>query len=62
MLLYSFDAEAAEAKNDLKRLLSTGKYKLVTEWNMAATAQNVCALACVNSVQSPVVLCATSDK
>jgi hypothetical protein len=60
--MYTYDTEAADAKNDLKRLLSTGKYKLVHSFDMSARAQSVCAVGCVNSVQSPIVLCATSDK
>lgn len=61
-MMYSYDTEAADHKNDLKRLLSVGKYKLVHEWDLKERAQAVCAVGCVNSVQSPIILAATSDK
>lgn len=60
--MYSYSPEGSEAKNDLKRLLSTGQYKAVHEWNMSSTAQSVCAVNCINSVESRIIVAATSDK
>ena len=68
--MYTFDLDS-EAQNDLKRLpsapTSAGRYKLVHEWSPSVSGQNgagqrITSLACVNSVQSPILLAATSDK
>ena len=64
--MFSYDADSVQINNnDLKRTektLSVGKYKLVHSWSFFPEAQSVVALACVNSVQSPIILCSTSDK
>ena len=64
--MFSFAPEAAEAKNDLTRLHSTGAYQRACLWDLHAHndshAQSVSALGCVNSVASPILLCATSDR
>lgn len=61
-MMYAYDAEAAEAKDELTRFLNTGKYQLVHEWKFDKIAHNVTALAAMNSIQTPLVLCSTSDK
>jgi WD40 repeat protein len=61
VLMYSFDLDEFEATNDLKRLHATGKYKLAYEWQCEG-AQSVTAFACLNSVESQIILAATSDR
>ena len=39
-----------------------GKYQLIHEWNFSTQAQTVTAMTCMNSVQSSLILCSTSDK
>lgn len=53
--------EEFEATNDLKRLHATGKYKLAHEWH-CSSAQSVTAFSCLNSVESQIILAATSDR
>mmetsp|Transcript_32481 Transcript_32481/g.60663 ORF Transcript_32481/g.60663 Transcript_32481/m.60663 type:complete len:446 (-) Transcript_32481:313-1650(-) len=67
VLMYTYDLHDFEAKNDLKRLQATGKYKLVHEWSPRggvgdAMQQSITTSACINSVESPLILAATSDR
>lgn len=63
VLLYAYDADYAEAKKeDLTRFLHTGKYQLMHNWDFISSAHNVCAMAAMNHVQSPLVIASTSDK
>jgi len=69
VLMYTYEVERASARNDLKVLQSAalsagGRYKLVHEWNFSEPSQchSVSAVGCVNQVQSPIILTATSDK
>ena len=59
--LYSYSFDHADIKNDLKRLQSTGTYKRVHAWHFSES-KSVTALACVNSVLSPLLFVATSDR
>ena len=47
--------------DELKKQQSCGRYQRVARWNLEP-AQAVTALAAVNSVQSPLAFCATSDR
>jgi len=59
--LYTYElGGVGDTKNDLKRMQSTGKYKLAHEWPLEAN--NITALSCMNSVRSHIVLAGTSDK
>ena len=63
VLMYTYDLTWSQQFNDLKSLpsanqSSAGRYKLVQEW----TGHSVSAVSCVNAVQSPIILAATSDK
>ena len=68
VLMYTYDLTWSQQFNDLKSLPSAapsgasqsaaGRYKLVQEW----TGYTVSAVSCVNAVQSPIILAATSDK
>ena len=73
--MYSYDTECLDSKNDLKRLQnSCGKYKLVHEFthedlqhrndggSSSVCSHNVTAMANVNSIASPLIISATSDK
>lgn len=67
VLLYIYKPEASDAKNDIKRLQSAGKYQQVYSWNTSSSSQlgaagNITALACINSVHSPVLFAASSDR
>jgi hypothetical protein len=59
--MYNYEPEGTDALNDIKRLQSYGKYRMVTEYTHADT-HRVSALACMNSVQSVLCLSATADK
>ena len=59
--MYSYEPEGTDALNDIKRLQSFGKYKLVTEYTHTDT-HRVTALACINSVQSVLCVSATADR
>ena len=59
--MYTFDLEEFETTNDLKRLHANGKYKLAHKWN-CSPAQSVTAFSCLNSVESPIIIAATSDR
>lgn len=59
--MYSFEPEGTDALNDIKRLQSYGKYKLVAEYNHQDT-HRVSALSCINSVQSVLCISATADR
>lgn len=59
--MYTYNLDNAEAKNDLKRLYTEGKYKLAHRWSHQ-DAQNVTSMAALNSALSPYVLSATSDR
>eukprot|EP01038_Epipyxis_sp_PR26KG_P014563 gene14563-19551_t len=61
VLMYSYEIDTADNKNDLKRLQSLGRYRLVHEWKMTP-AQSVSTMTCINTVQSPIIMCATSDR
>jgi hypothetical protein len=58
MYSYSLDEDY---QNDLKRLQSTGKYRLSHHWSLEK-AHQITAMNCMNSVQSHAVLAATSDR
>ena len=72
--MYTYNLHDFEAKNDLKRLQATGKYKLVHEWapqggegtgagsGMVSQPQSITTSACINSVESPLILAATFDR
>ena len=45
----------------LNNFAFSGLYERACEWKLSP-AQSVTALACVNSVLSPIALCATSDR
>jgi hypothetical protein len=66
--MYTYSLHDFETKNDLKRLQATGKYKLVHEWTPrsgdgeGAMQQSITTSACVNAVESPIILAATSDR
>lgn len=75
LLMYTYDLHDFEAKNDLKRLQAVGKYKLVHEWaphggtgTGTGTAvqqqqpQSITTSACINSVESPLIIAATFDR
>jgi WD40 repeat protein len=69
-LLYSYKPEAADAKNDIKRLQSAGMYQQVGSWSTSSTSEGtgvssvgcLTALACVNSVHCPLIFAASSDR
>jgi hypothetical protein len=62
VLLYRYDVSSPEAHDDLKHTLAQGRYKLVHQWDLSSQAQKITATACVNSIQSPLIFCTTSDK
>lgn len=61
VLMYAFDMEGTDASNDIKRLQSFGKYRLVTEFSHA-DAVRISSFGCINSVQSVVCVSATTDR
>ena len=61
VFMYSYEPEGTDASNDIKRLQSYGKYKLVIEFEHADT-QRLSAFACMNSVQSVLCISATADR
>jgi hypothetical protein len=67
VLMYTYNLNDFEAKNDLKRLQATGKYKLVHEWSPRGGGgetprQSFTTSSCINSVESPLILAATFDR
>jgi len=62
LYMYRYNPDSPDASNDLKRTLAQGSYKLVKEWDFREQAQSICATACMNAVQSPLLFCTTSDK
>jgi len=60
VLLYTYEMEPTSSGNDLKRLHSNGKYQQAHGWQLPS--HNVTAMACVNSVQSPILFAASSDR
>ena len=60
-LMFTYNCDGADARNDLKRLQSNGTYRRACMWEFEA-AKAVTALACINTVLSPLLLCATSDR
>lgn len=61
VFMYAYDTEGTDASNDIKRLQSFGKYRLVTEFDHA-DALRVSAFSCINSVQSVLCVSATTDR
>ena len=61
LFLYSYRTESVHEQNDLKRLHSSGSYKVAHHWSFPAS-KSVTAIRCVNSVLSPIVFCASSDR
>lgn len=59
IMMYTYEPEGTDAKNDLKRLQSNGKYKCVHKWS--GDSHSFSTLSCINSVKSPFLLAATSD-
>lgn len=59
--MYTYDLEDLEQENDLKRLQAVGKYKLIHEW-CYNTAQNLTTTSCLNTVESPTIISASSDR
>jgi len=59
IMLYTYEPEGTEAKNDLKRLQSNGKYKCVHKWSLEC--QSFSTFSCINIVKSPFLLAASSD-
>jgi hypothetical protein len=59
--MYSYDLDDIESKSDLKRLQATGKYRIACEWTLE-DAHNITAMSNLNSVNSPLIFCATSDR
>jgi len=59
--IYTYSCDGTDAKNDLKRLQSNGSYRRVHKWSFS-DAKSVTALANINSVLSPLLLSATSDR
>jgi len=59
--IYTYSCDGTDAKNDLKRLQSNGSYRRAHEWSFSE-AKSVTALANINSVLSPLLFCATSDR
>jgi hypothetical protein len=62
VLLYRYSMHSEDADCDLKRTLAQGTYRLVHQWDLSAHAQSVTATSCINSVLSPLIFTATSDK
>ena len=64
--MYHYYIESSRTKeecSDLNRTFSTcGSYRLVHQWDLAYKAQQICATTCVNSILSPLIFCATSEK
>ena len=59
----SSSSSTSKKNEDLLRFhYPEGKYQLVHEWNFTAHAQGITAMACMNSVQSSLILCSSSDK
>lgn len=58
--MYAFDTEGTDASNDIKRLQSFGKYRLVAEFNHDAV--RISSFSCINSVQSVLCVSATTDR
>ena len=59
--IYTYSCDGTDAKNDLKRLQSNGSYRRAHEWSFS-DAKSVTALANINSVLSPLLFSATSDR
>ena len=59
VLMYSYEFEEYSS-NDLIRMQSQGRYRLVSEWNLGS--QQVSALSAMNSTRSHLIIAGTSDK
>ena len=57
--MYVYDYENITEKDDLKRL-NNGTYECAYQWNLSG--QSITALSCLNTIQSPLLFAATSDK
>jgi WD40 repeat protein len=60
VLLYNYEAEGVDAKNDLKRLQSTGKYQIAHKWSV--DGHSITAVSCLNSVRSQLIVASSSDR
>lgn len=58
--MYAYELDDLNEVNDLNRLPSRGRYELVHQWELPC--QSITTISCLNAIQSPIILVATSDK
>ena len=59
--LYAYATDSELKRDDIAKLkVNNGKYYRAHQWKLSA--QSVTAMSCINSVQSPLLFCATSDR
>lgn len=67
LLMYKYNADPSSNvhnTNDLTRFLHYGSYQLHHKWDFQTDegSHNICALAAMNAVQSPLLMVSTTDK